>query len=483
MSFAEAVPAFATMWSSVVFLEEITATVRDTGVLIFASAGNSGADVDEEQCFVACWESTWWSPCENDGVIRVGGLAPNSRDRDPGSNYGSGHVGDVSTVDIYAPFSVLAGPDPTTAANVARWVSGTSFSSPYVAGVAALVWAANPALTADQVESILYSTAAPSYDFTVQTDRIVMADFAVEAALGNLPPAVMITAPADGSQVQFGGFNAVDLKATALDFEDGNKCCKLTWKSSNPLDDIVANGTQMTIRLGSAGVRTLSVTAQDLGGAKSTASIDITGVDVAPSVFITKPSPGETIYTNVPNVFAGDSFDENELGFHLACNQLSWTSNEPGDPALGGCNPDFKFATSGNRTLTLAGTDLEGKSGQATVGITVVDPPSNGPPIVAITLPVDGTQFWPGQNSVPSGSAVGHGPFTYVWKTNVSGVDVPVVFKTEFAGKFPLLYWTPSDYLARQCGTSSGQLKLYATDANGLTGSDHVTVGVTYGPC
>jgi subtilisin family serine protease len=40
------------------------------------------------------------------------------------------------------------------------WSSGTSFSAPEVAGAAALVWAANPALTAQQVAAILKSTAS-----------------------------------------------------------------------------------------------------------------------------------------------------------------------------------------------------------------------------------------------------------------------------------------------------------------------------------
>jgi subtilisin family serine protease len=42
------------------------------------------------------------------------------------------------------------------------WSSGTSFSTPQVAGAAALVWAANPALTVDQVAAILKSTASES---------------------------------------------------------------------------------------------------------------------------------------------------------------------------------------------------------------------------------------------------------------------------------------------------------------------------------
>jgi len=39
------------------------------------------------------------------------------------------------------------------------WASGTSFSSPEVAGVAALVWAANPRLTAQQVAKVLKQSA------------------------------------------------------------------------------------------------------------------------------------------------------------------------------------------------------------------------------------------------------------------------------------------------------------------------------------
>jgi subtilisin family serine protease len=39
------------------------------------------------------------------------------------------------------------------------WASGTSFSSPEVAGAAALVWAANPRLTAQEVANVLKQSA------------------------------------------------------------------------------------------------------------------------------------------------------------------------------------------------------------------------------------------------------------------------------------------------------------------------------------
>jgi subtilisin family serine protease len=49
---------------------------------------------------------------------------------------------------------------PGATAGLYGWSSGTSFSSPEVAGAAALVWAANPALTAQQVAGILKATAS-----------------------------------------------------------------------------------------------------------------------------------------------------------------------------------------------------------------------------------------------------------------------------------------------------------------------------------
>ncbi len=55
-------------------------------------------------------------------------------------------------------------------------VSGTSFSCPYVSGVAALVWSKNPGLTNAEVRAILQGTAidlgAPGYDTTYGFGRV-----------------------------------------------------------------------------------------------------------------------------------------------------------------------------------------------------------------------------------------------------------------------------------------------------------------------
>jgi hypothetical protein len=49
---------------------------------------------------------------------------------------------------------------PGSVAGLSGWSSGTSFSAPEVAGAAALVWAANPKLTAQQVAGVLKATAS-----------------------------------------------------------------------------------------------------------------------------------------------------------------------------------------------------------------------------------------------------------------------------------------------------------------------------------
>ena len=51
-------------------------------------------------------------------------------------------------------------PLPGASSGLYGWSSGTSFSTPEVAGAAALVWAANPGLTAQQVAGILKATAS-----------------------------------------------------------------------------------------------------------------------------------------------------------------------------------------------------------------------------------------------------------------------------------------------------------------------------------
>jgi subtilisin family serine protease len=88
-------------------------------------------------------------------------------------------------------------------------VSGTSFSSPLVAGIAALVWSVDPGLTPAQVEALLKETAvdlgATGWDDRFGAGRVDAAAAVGAARAGHpsdtTPPTVEIVSPAEGDVV------------------------------------------------------------------------------------------------------------------------------------------------------------------------------------------------------------------------------------------------------------------------------------------
>ncbi len=361
MSYHTPVPAFFS--PTVIPFNAVTTIVRATGTLLFAAAGNDGEDVDAEDCFGVCWEETWFTPCENAGVICVGGI-DNDKGKASGSNYGS------KEVDIFAPYRVFVGPDPDNSGNMARRTGGTSVSSPFAAGVAALIWAADPNLSANQVESILMSTARSSNDSKV--NRIVNAHGAVRQALGNIEPTVDIIKPTNGISVEHGGIGGVKFEAEVFDFEDQYNCCEVTWTSS--LDGFMGKGLSIEHALQSVGTHIITATIEDSQGAKSSDQITIIAKNTPPTVQIIRPTSGESIYQNVPYILQGKALDTNHLG-GVPCHKLVWTSSKAGDPSATGCGPSVTFTTLGPRTLTLKATDNGGAVSSSSVGITVVPAP------------------------------------------------------------------------------------------------------------
>jgi subtilisin family serine protease len=91
-------------------------------------------------------------------------------------------------------------PLPGSLAGVYGFASGTSFAAPEVAGVAALVWAANPLLSASQVADILKQTATGG-GWTPQLGYgVIDASAAVAAATGR--PTVVLTGTREPLGVQ-----------------------------------------------------------------------------------------------------------------------------------------------------------------------------------------------------------------------------------------------------------------------------------------
>jgi len=123
---------------------------RENGVVVVAAAGN------EEQ--VPELQGVTQVPASCNGVISVGAIGL-SGDR-------AGYSTTNPSVDLAAPGGDVERDDlpglilSTSQNGGVEPTQGTSFASPYVAGLAALVLAVNPDLTPDQVESVLEGTVA-----------------------------------------------------------------------------------------------------------------------------------------------------------------------------------------------------------------------------------------------------------------------------------------------------------------------------------
>lgn len=375
MSYSAPVPAILS-WSVLPF-DLATLGFRAGGMLMFASAGNSNVDVDAEDCIIfdICWEEAWHTPCENGGVICVGGLGYDSKNKAGGSNYGN------EEVDIFAPYTLLVGPDPTSPGNMARQKSGTSFSSPFTAGVAALIWAADPSLSADEVESILMSTAHTSPDPKVR--RYVNAKAAVQMALGDTPPLLVITSPPNGATYSAGG-TSISFSADAEDNEDGTPT--VTWTSSR--DGVIGTGTFFARTDLSNGSHLITARASDSGGNNTEASVTITVENDPPTMEITNPANGASFFQSQAISLSGTSFDINDLG-PLPNANVSWSRN---GVYLGtGHSRTIPGGTLslGSHTIRFTGTDGSA-SAYDEVTITVAADPVNVPPSPVITSPADG---------------------------------------------------------------------------------------------
>uniref|UniRef100_A0ABV6B3T9 S8 family serine peptidase n=1 Tax=Deinococcus oregonensis TaxID=1805970 RepID=A0ABV6B3T9_9DEIO len=123
---------------------------HDAGIFLVASAGNGGKDKLGDDV-----EDESYEPCIISGVFCVGALGSPGQaytnSAKPYSNYGG-------PVNLWAPTDIMAMPDGVSGGQSVIH-NGTSASAPYVAGVAAMMKAMNPALNYGQMRDILQDTA------------------------------------------------------------------------------------------------------------------------------------------------------------------------------------------------------------------------------------------------------------------------------------------------------------------------------------
>jgi serine protease len=377
-------------------LDEVTAGLAEAGVLMFASSGNGGGNVDE----IAAGSDFLFGtrPCQAPGVICVGGLAEDSVERHEDSTYGD----PGGSVDIYAPYCVHGVPPDRGGA---IWhLCGTSFSTPFAAGVAALVWAANPELTGAEVWNLMTITA--------QGDRWPRVN-ALDAVAGALPPfaGVRFVEPTDGSEHDLN--TAVTLAAEVLIPTDpAVNSAEVRVRFSSDLDGLLddhswtvpmQHGSPVTEQRVSTvatslseGTHTITVTASYEGSDVTDTRRIAVGNSAPSDLRILRPANGDRFCVGEPVQLRGDAFDINEqLG--LAESAFRWRSNLDGLLATGR-NATATGLSVGTHRITLRVTDAGGLTTTESVQIEVEsasDPDcSDMPPQVVIVAPADGADFW-----------------------------------------------------------------------------------------
>lgn len=330
--------------------------MKDRNGLVFIGAGNSGKD-----------------PGRTDYASFIVVSATNSSDvKTSWSNYGA-------NVDLAAPG---AGIYTTTWGSGYASVSGTSFSSPNAAAVAALVMAANSGLKAADVEKILYATAVDlgsAGKDTYYGHGRVDAYAAVQAALNTVSssdttaPKVAVGSPTGGSTVS--GLTTVDVSASdnvgvakvelwvkgSLLATDTTSPYSFSWDTTKVAD-------------GSASLAAKAFDAAGNEATSSSVSVNVsngsTPADTTPpTTGITNPTDGSTVAAGTIKVQAGASDNAGVSGIAMT---LSINGKQVASSSGTGII-DYGWNTrrlkSGTYALTVTARDAAGNSSSHSISV------------------------------------------------------------------------------------------------------------------
>jgi hypothetical protein len=250
--------------------------------------------------------------------------------------------------------------------------SGTSYSSPIVAGVAALMLSANPDLNPDQVQTLLRQSAddlgTAGWDPGFGWGRVNAAQ-AVTLATSTvgtpdlMPPVVSVLSPSNGSSVS----STVTVQASASDNvgvvsvsfsvdgtvigTDSDAPYSLNWDTTT-----FSNAT-----------RTLTATASDYAGNQSSEAVSVTVSNVPgaqpPSITIVSPTQGSTISGSVSVlVNATDDLGVKQVDLYVDGVLKSSAKRAPFTTKW-----DARRASAGAHTLQCVARDANGNSSSSQV--------------------------------------------------------------------------------------------------------------------
>ncbi|MEO8028020.1 MAG: S8 family serine peptidase [Bryobacteraceae bacterium] len=319
------------------------------GVLVVAAAGNSSSS-----------SPNYPAACNN--AIAVG--ATDSNDALASfSNYGN-------WVDVVAPGTYIS--TTNNGGGYGQW-QGTSFSTPIVAGVAALALSANGSLSPSAVTSLLTQNAddlgSPGFDSAFGWGRVNA--YRVLQAAGGAPsdttaPLVSIGSPSNGTTVSgsvyITGSASDNVGVTRVEFYVDN-VLKSTGSSAS-------FSFPWTTTTAANGNHSIMVKAYDAANNSSTSSttLNVSNVTVpppsdtqAPVVYITSPAAGSTAPTALKiAVAATDNVRVTQVNIYVDSVLIASSTSSSAT-----ANWNTKKVASGNHTITATAVDAAGNVGSA----------------------------------------------------------------------------------------------------------------------
>jgi len=325
---------------------------KSKGGVVVSSAGNSGTEA---------------TAADNPHIITVS--ASDSSDQITSwSSFGN-------FVDVIAPGSNIR--TTTSSGGYGNW-SGTSFSSPVVAGVVALIMAANSALAPDQVEMILESSAKDlgtlGWDKRFGHGRVDSAAAVLQAL--NTIIEVDITAPVvtHSLVVQEEVSGLVTINATA---SDNIAVAKLDLYIN---DQFVGTDNSAPFQFAwdtlqvSNGSSNVKVIAYDTSNNSAEYAVDVivsntVVVDTtSPQVQILSPSDGAILSGSQKiDITGSDNINVSQLACYLDGVLLSQVFDSNNIT----CNFNTRKSSSGQHTITAKATDAAGNTTSSSIGVVV----------------------------------------------------------------------------------------------------------------
>ena len=373
----------------------------DSGALLVAAAGNNSIDAHQQwpcQYISGNGNKVYCVGALNSVTDANGYFVNNNGSAAPYSNFGV-------SVNIWAPTNIHAMPDGGSNGNLTVH-TGTSASTPYVSGVAAMLKAVNPNLDANGIKNLIgnapFTPGTSIYNSIAYTDpkvTLVIDSYkAVVAAAGgyHLKPVLQVTAPQNGVVIQVTPGVPVVFTATAKDVNDGAWPAAMAPGYSGPRVAAIAwtsdvDGTLPESANDTSGGTSLPfdftylkeglrhVTASVTNSAGYTTKVTIAATiqfnHVKPAPVITWPTPNLTVAPGNYTVTGyAKSTDPGALG-NFDCSQLKWNGSVAAvaiPNSNGQCEAQLTFTT-GIQKVTLSATDRFGDTGSTTATVNGVD--------------------------------------------------------------------------------------------------------------